>query len=81
MTSSRSRLRYVGANPITLVFPTRQITVETGDEVDLLPIEADGLAGREDFQSADAPNYAPASDPDLDAQDPDTDPDSEENHS
>ena len=77
MTSSRSRLRYVGATPITLVFPTRQISVVTGDEVDLLPIEADGLAGREDFQPADAPNYAPAPDTEPDSE-PVTDPDSEE---
>ena len=76
MTTSRSRLRYVGALPITLVFPNRTISVVTGDEIDLLGSEASSLDGREDFQRADAPNYAPASDHSPD--DPETEPDSEE---
>lgn len=76
MTSSRPRLRYVGALPITLVFPNRTISVVSGDEIDLLVSEASSLEGREDFQKADAPNYAPA--PDLSPDDPETEPDSEE---
>lgn len=76
MTASRIRLQYIGAIPITLVFPTRQISVAYGDEVDLLPIEADGIAGREDFISAvdQAQATTPTPEPD---DEPDANPDSE----
>lgn len=75
MTTQRSHLRYVGGLPITLVFPTRTVTVDPGDEIELLPIEVEGLQGRADFVSA--ADQAPASTPDPDDE-PDTDSNSEE---
>lgn len=75
MTSNKTHLRYIGGLPISLVFPTRTVEVKPGDEVELLPIEVERLAGREDFISAadQAQASTPVSDPD-----PDADPDSEE---
>ena len=75
MTTSRISLRYVGALPLTFVFPTRTVTVEPGNEIELLPVEAESLAGREDFESAADQSAASTPEPDPE---PVTDPDSEE---
>lgn len=75
MTPSRITLRYIGALPLTFVFPTRTITVEPGNEVELLNAEAESLFGREDFESA--ADQSAASKPEPDSE-PVTDPDSEE---
>lgn len=44
------RLRYIGAIPVTVYFPTgRYFSVSEGDVLDLLPSEADGLTDHPDF--------------------------------